>query len=382
MNSPRYALLGAVGAVCACVAAFGCGSNSDDSPGAGGANLGGATPTSGGLTSTTGGASSGGTAPAAGGLTSVNGGAPSTQGGATGSSKGGASGVGGSSSTAGATGQGGANSGTGGGMSLGGSASGGANTGKGGSSSGGASSGTGGGTSTSAKFSFFVTSMDSLLKLAKAFNKSEIGFGGDLRYGETGDGAGLRGADKICAEIAEIGLPGSKNKGWRAFLSTTAGPVHAKDRIGSGPWYDRNGKLVAMNLEGLLQTRHQGGESTPNDLPNEFGIPNHKAGAEGCTNDCPDNHDTLTGSTAKGELYTSGTNPTCADWTSAEANGGKPRVGHSWPRGNQSQSWIAAHDTGGCAPGINLSEMGATNGQPTVGSGGGYGGIYCFAMTP
>ena len=48
------------------------------------------------------------------------------------------------------------------------------------------------------------------------------GFGGDLRHGETGEGAGLRGADKICTEIAEIGMKGASKKAWRAFLSATA----------------------------------------------------------------------------------------------------------------------------------------------------------------
>src|SRR5690606_18604670 len=72
------------------------------------------------------------------------------------------------------------------------------------------------------KFSFFVTSLESLRKLSK----SQKGFGGDLRFGETGEGAGLRGADKICSTIAEMSMPGSSAKQWRAFLSTSK--VHAK----------------------------------------------------------------------------------------------------------------------------------------------------------
>jgi hypothetical protein len=35
----------------------------------------------------------------------------------------------------------------------------------------------------------------------QALSGNEAGFGVDLRYGETGPGAGLRGADKICTEI-------------------------------------------------------------------------------------------------------------------------------------------------------------------------------------
>jgi hypothetical protein len=45
--------------------------------------------------------------------------------------------------------------------------------------------------------------------------------------------------------------------------------------------------------------------------------------------------------------------------------------------------WISALDEAGCAPGVNLVEMGPPDpSNPTVGSGGGYGGIYCFALEP
>ena len=56
-----------------------------------------------------------------------------------------------------------------------------------------------------AHFSFFVTSLAALQDLSN----NDQGFGGDLRYGETGAGAGLRGADKLCAAIAERSMPGA-----------------------------------------------------------------------------------------------------------------------------------------------------------------------------
>jgi hypothetical protein len=209
----------------------------------------------------------------------------------------------------------------------------------------------------------------------KSLSGSEKGFGGDLRFNEA---TGLAGADKICATIAEKSLPGAGQKQWRAFLSTTT--VAAADRIGTGPWYDRMGRLVAASKSDLLQTRPSGADpAIVDDLPNETGLPNHLDGAPGCSgNACPDNHDTLTGSKANGTWDGGGT---CDDWTSTTAKGA-PRVGHSWPAGS-GRGWAAAHTAGGCAAGINLVQSGGpAKGDTSVGAGGGYGGFYCFALTP
>lgn len=54
-------------------------------------------------------------------------------------------------------------------------------------------------------FSFLVTSLAAL----RALSGRDDGIGGDLRSGETGPGAGLRGADRICAAIAERSPPDS-----------------------------------------------------------------------------------------------------------------------------------------------------------------------------
>jgi hypothetical protein len=229
-------------------------------------------------------------------------------------------------------------------------------------------------------FSFFVTSLGAMRRLSK----NENGFGGDLRYGEA---TGLAGADKICTEIAESVMPGAGAKGWRAFLSTVAGgpdggPIHAVDRLGEGPWYDRLGRIVAMTKADLMNPRPRGAHpQIIDDLPNEHGIPNHKDGALDCTgNACPDNHDTLTGTGTDGRLYRMDKQYTCDDWTSS-ARAGRPHCGHSWPRRGSGIDWRSALNEGGCAPGVNLRETGGPN-APTVGAGGGYGGIYCFAMTP
>jgi hypothetical protein len=202
----------------------------------------------------------------------------------------------------------------------------------------------------------------------------------------------LSGADEICRQIAETSQAGSSSKRWRAFLSITKDAsgkaVHAIDRVGEGPWYDRVGRLVAENKTELAQTRPRGADANIiNDLPNEDGVPNQKP--DGTT--ALDNHDILTGSGSSGLLYSNDWSTTCHDWTSKVGADGTPRVGHSWPRmdgdgmhgGGNADSWISALDEAGCAAGASLVEMGPPDpDRPTVGSGGGYGGIYCFALTP
>jgi hypothetical protein len=290
-------------------------------------------------------------------------------------------------------------------------------------------------------FSFFVTSLQAMQELSG----NPSGFGGDLRFGETGPGAGLRGADKICATIAERSMPGAGQKPWRAFLSATAGEdgqqVNAIDRIGEGPWYDRLGRLLAASKADLLQERPVGGSAViANDFPNEDGVPNHRPDP---IQPEVDNHDILTGTNTSGGLYSA--TATCKDWTAAtgDASEGRPRVGHSWPRtgtdlpggvedggfpfppdgggppprdggprmppdggfrpppdggfppppdggfggggpgGGSMNSWMSSLDESGCAPGVNLVETGGPDpSSNTVGSGGGYGGIYCFSLVP
>jgi hypothetical protein len=225
------------------------------------------------------------------------------------------------------------------------------------------------------KFSFFVTSHDAM----RALSGNENGFGGDLRFGETGPGAGLRGADKICSTIAEKSMPGAGAKGWRAFLSAThdgrcdGGRVNAIDRVGNGPWYDRLGRLVAVNRAALSELRPGGADAAiSDDLPDENGVPNRCA-----TGTCLDNHDTLTGFMEPDATLR--VLDTCQDWTSSAPDAGKPMVGHSWAS-EAIPSWLQAHRNLGCAPGGTLLEV--LPSEPTVGSGGGYGGIYCFALVP
>jgi hypothetical protein len=216
---------------------------------------------------------------------------------------------------------------------------------------------------------------------------SDDGFGGDL--------GGITGADAICQRVAEYVSPCQESKSWHAFLSTTK--ENAIDRIGKGPWHDRLGRLFASSLPDLLHDRPVGAHpQIINDLPNEDGVPNRDPDGTGPV----DNHQTLTGSGVDGKLYTqSGAagsmgsptscanreewtpeKATCWDWTSAEPEG-CPRVGHSWPRQGSGLNWISVWNEGGCAPGAVLADRGGLDGTRRVGSGGGYGGFYCFAVT-
>ena len=305
--------------------------------------------------------------------------------------------------------------------------------------------GAGGSASNAEKFSFFVTSWAALQRVSG----SPDGFGGDLRHGETGAGAGLRGADKICAELAEGSMPGAGKKAWRAFLSAADGgagkPVNAIDRIGAGPWFDRLGRLFGNNVTDINATRPTSADAaSKNDFPNENGVPNHRPDPTAAE---VDNHDMLTGSDASGKFYDK--TATCLDWTSANgdtAAEGQPRVGHSWPRNLGSlvdggfigsppdggppsalpdggpfgdggpgfpdggflpdggpgfpdggfvpngaansgvgdvDNWMSSLTESGCKAGSNLIEMGGPLASAvTVGSGGGYGGFYCFALSP
>jgi hypothetical protein len=235
------------------------------------------------------------------------------------------------------------------------------------------------------RFSFFVTS----LKALRLLSKNDKGFGGDLRFGKTGQGAGLLGADSICSCIAEMSMKGARYKQWRAFLSVAKGPdgtqVNAIDRIGNGPWYDRLGRLLANGKSELIADRPKNADMTiKNDLPNEDGVPNHTPDP---TKGLVDNHMFITGSSTDGKLYHS--TATCNDWTSTTGRGGsQPRAGLSWPQQFGGlfgmKNWISVMDCAGCEPGIDSTEasMGGEPGVYTIGNGGGYGGFYCFGLNP
>src|SRR5690606_11182356 len=77
--------------------------------------------------------------------------------------------------------------------------------------------------------SFFVTS-------------TGLGSGGDL--------GGLEGADAHCQSLAEAA--GHGDRMWRAYLSTQGDNAeNARDRIGSGPWFNVRGAQIAADVDAL-----------------------------------------------------------------------------------------------------------------------------------
>lgn len=179
----------------------------------------------------------------------------------------------------------------------------------------------------------------------------------------SGDGAnlgGLAGADRHCHTLAEAA--GVRGKEWRAYLSATARDgrpaVHARDRIGAGPWHNAKGVLIATDLEQLHSEASLAGKA--NSL-NERGEPVNGRG------DSPNMHDILTGSNPDGTLAVDTLDTTCGDWTSS-APTGRAMVGHHDRTGGGARptSWNSAHPSRGC-------------GQANLVSTGGNGLFYCFA---
>ena len=72
-----------------------------------------------------------------------------------------------------------------------------------------------------------------------------IGNGGNL--------GGLAGADAHCQNLAEA--VGASDRTWHAYLSTQARPgqpaINARDRIGTGPWYNYDGVMIARDVAHL-----------------------------------------------------------------------------------------------------------------------------------
>ena len=181
--------------------------------------------------------------------------------------------------------------------------------------------------------------------------------------GDGGNLGGLEGADAHCQSLAAA--VGAGNRMWRAYLSAQAAggrpAVHARDRIGNGPWYNSNGALIARNVADLHGDLHR----DRNQINKANALDEKKQPVKGA-GDSPNQHDILTGSDSHGRaLLGTAANTTCNNWTSNGA--GSAMVGHHDRTGGGNTSWNAVHMSRGCSQ----ADLVAT---------GGAGLLYCFAM--
>ena len=183
-----------------------------------------------------------------------------------------------------------------------------------------------------------------------------------------GDGAnlgGLAGADAHCQQLATAA--GAGNKTWHAYLSANASgnqpAVNARDRIGSGPWYNARGGRIGQNVGDLHgDTIDQARLGNNLSRSTVFTEKNETVKGAG---DTPNQHDMLTGSQTDGRGYTDGADHTCQNWTSNST--GRAQLGHFDRTGGGNTSWNSAHASRGCS-------------QPDLVQTGGAGLFYCFAI--
>ena len=178
-----------------------------------------------------------------------------------------------------------------------------------------------------------------------------------------GEGAalgGLDGADAHCQYLAEEAGAGELT--WHAYLSVTAAgeesTVHARDRIGDGPWHNYAGAQIAANVADL--------HSDDANLTKET-ILTEKGEMVNGRGDSPNMHDILTGSQLDGTAFGGEDDTTCQNWTSSGE--GSARVGHHDRQGGgeHPESWNSAHPSRGCS-------------QENLQGTGGNGFFYCFAV--
>jgi hypothetical protein len=171
--------------------------------------------------------------------------------------------------------------------------------------------------------------------------------------GEGADLGGLAGADAHCQSLAEAAGAGAKT--WRAYLSTSS--ENARDRIGTGPWQNAKGEVIAASVDEL--------HGDANKISKETAL-NEKGEVVNGRGDQPNRHDILTGSNPDGTVAA---DQTCGDWTSSGE--GVAMLGHHDRMGLDdsppAKSWNSSHPSrGGCS-------------QDALRGTGGDGLFYCFA---
>lgn len=178
--------------------------------------------------------------------------------------------------------------------------------------------------------------------------------------GNGADLGGLAGADRHCQTLAQAA--GFGDRTWHAYLSTQADAaetgVNARDRIGTGPWYNAKGVKVADNVADLHSDNNK--LSKENSLTEKGAVVNGRG-------DTPNTHDILTGSQLDGTAFPAGDDHTCGNWT--KSGEGSAQLGHHDRQGGGQNptSWHSAHASRGCS-------------QQNLQATGGNGLFYCFAI--
>ena len=185
---------------------------------------------------------------------------------------------------------------------------------------------------------------------AMSFFVTSAGSGNGANYG------GLAGADRHCQTLASS--VGAGQRTWHAYLSTNAvggaTAVNARDRIGSGPWQNIKGDVIARDVDELHGS---------NNLNKQTAL-TEKGEVINGRGDTPNMHDILTGSMPDGRT----SDATCGNWTLIGE--GSAMVGHHDRSGLDetppAKSWNSSHPTRGCS-------------QDALKATGGAGLLYCFA---
>jgi hypothetical protein len=176
--------------------------------------------------------------------------------------------------------------------------------------------------------------------------------------GQGADYGGLAGADRHCQALANAAGAGSHT--WHAYVSTQ-GPnaVNARDRIGTGPWRNAKGIVIAKSVDELHGDNHVNKQTA---LTEKGDVVNGRG-------DTPNRHDILTGSQRDGTAFTGSDDMTCGNYT--KSGEGSVMLGHHDRMGTNpdpvaNASWNSSHKSAGCSDAL-LAKTGSA----------GY--LYCFA---
>lgn len=178
---------------------------------------------------------------------------------------------------------------------------------------------------------------------------------------------GLAGADQHCQVLAAAAGAGGRT--WRAYLSTQAPSltdpnyVNARDRIGTGPWRNAKGVLIARDVNELHPPASNLNKQTALDERGQL------VNGRG---DNPNNHDMLTGSRSDGTAFAGPPLPdmTCGNWTKGGTDG-SAMLGHHDLMGPIASAWAASWNSSHASRGCDTSGLRST---------GGAGLYYCFAV--